>query len=48
MTRLNLDALRQEAQVDPAALQAALEAIHAALARIETALRTPGEATSAA
>ncbi|MFZ2614874.1 MAG: ParB/RepB/Spo0J family partition protein [Anaerolineae bacterium] len=48
LTRLNLDALRQEAQVDPAALQAALEAIHAALARIETALRTPGEATSAA
>ena len=47
LTRLNLDTLRQEALADPVALQAAVQAIRAALAHIEAALHPVSEAPSA-
>ena len=46
LIRLNLDTLRQEALADPVALQAAVQAIRAALAHIEAALHPVSEAPS--
>jgi len=46
LTRLDLDALRREAQADDAALQSALQAIHAALVQIEVALANAKPTTS--
>ena len=46
LTRLDLDALRREAQADDAALESALQAIHAALVQIEAALANAKPNTS--
>jgi ParB family chromosome partitioning protein len=46
LTRLDLDALRREALADDAALQGALQAIHAALVQIEVALANAKPNTS--